>query len=131
MYNLQKNDYHQNPKASNIQTPPAVSQFIFELLRDKIENLGIILDPGCGQRNLLKPWERIYHLFGYDTRTTYGIDIEESSEADLVTDFFTLTKPRFELDCFTNRKGKVKKKLILVLCNPPFNGYKGKTAAEV
>jgi len=32
MYNLQKNNYHQKPKASNIQTPPAVSQFIFELV---------------------------------------------------------------------------------------------------
>jgi hypothetical protein len=35
MYNLTKNNYHLKPKNSNIQTPLEVSQFIFELLRDK------------------------------------------------------------------------------------------------
>jgi hypothetical protein len=35
MYNLKRNNYHQKPKSSNIQTPPALSQFIFELLKDK------------------------------------------------------------------------------------------------
>jgi type I restriction-modification system DNA methylase subunit len=57
MYNLQKNNYHLKPKASNIQTPLAVSQFIFELLKDKVKiGLGgIILDPCSGVGNLLKP----------------------------------------------------------------------------
>ena len=57
MYNLRKNNYHQKPKNSNIQTPPAVSEFIFELLKDKIEKKGVILDPCCGEGNLLKPWK--------------------------------------------------------------------------
>jgi len=55
MYNLAKNNYHLKPKASNIQTPPAVSQFIFELLKDKIATNGLIFDPCCGAGNLLKP----------------------------------------------------------------------------
>ncbi|CAI2192974.1 7723_t:CDS:2, partial [Funneliformis geosporum] len=67
--------------------------------------------------------KKFYHLFGYGVRGTYGIDLEESSEANLVTNFFTLTKPRFELDCFNSCK--VKKQVILILCNPPFNGYVG------
>jgi len=55
MYNLQKNNYHLKPKPSNIQTPLEVSWFIYELLRDKIDKRGVILDPCCGQGNLLKP----------------------------------------------------------------------------
>jgi type I restriction-modification system DNA methylase subunit len=55
MYNLTKNNYHLNPKNSNIQTPHEVSQFIFDLLKNKIENCGIIFDPCCGQGSLLKP----------------------------------------------------------------------------
>ncbi len=67
MYNLAKNNYHLKPKASNIQTPPAVSQFIFELLKDKIATNGLIFDPCCGAGNLLKPWERAdYQSFGKD-----------------------------------------------------------------
>jgi hypothetical protein len=129
MYNLTKNNYHLKPKNSNIQTPQEVSEFIFELLKNKIENCGIIFDPCCGQGSLLKPWKKTYYLLGYDVRDTYGIDLEKSSETDLVTDFLTLTKPEFELNCFNDRK--VKKQIILVLCNPPFNGMKPKLAPEV
>lgn len=126
MYNLQKNNYHQKPKPSNIQTPPAVSQFIFDLLRDKIENLGIILDPCCGKGSLLKPWEDNYRLFSYDT---YGIDIDEAgTESNLITDFLTLTKQEFELNYWDEYRVK---KPALILCNPPFNGMKPKLAPEV
>ena len=55
MYNIIKNNYHLKPKASNIQTPPQVSQFIFELLKDKISDDRGIFDPCCGEANLLKP----------------------------------------------------------------------------
>jgi type I restriction-modification system DNA methylase subunit len=54
MYNLQKNNYHQKPKSSTIYTPPAVSQFIYELLKDKVKR-GTILDPCSGQGSLLRP----------------------------------------------------------------------------
>ncbi|CAI2195653.1 6970_t:CDS:2, partial [Funneliformis geosporum] len=50
-----RNNYHQKPKSSNIQTPLAVSQFIFDLLRDKIPPHGVIIDPCCGKGSLLKP----------------------------------------------------------------------------
>ena len=53
MYNFQRNNYRLKPKPSNIYTPLAVSQFIFELLRDKVK--GTVLDPCCGQGSLLNP----------------------------------------------------------------------------
>jgi type I restriction-modification system DNA methylase subunit len=59
MYNLTKNNYHLNPKNSNIYTPLKVSEFIFELLRDKgkfrKKEQIIIVDPCVGQGNLLAP----------------------------------------------------------------------------
>ena len=56
MYNLNRNNYNLKPKSSTIYTPAAVSQFIFELLRDKVskEKTKLILDPCCGERNLLE-----------------------------------------------------------------------------
>ena len=75
MYNLKHNNYFQKPKASNIQTPKEVSQFIFELLRDKIGKKGIIFDPCCGTGNLLEPWKET----GYPS---YGIDIDPNVPAD-------------------------------------------------
>jgi hypothetical protein len=54
-YRIDRNNYHQKPKASNIQTPPAVSQFIFELLKYEIPPGSFIFDPGCGEGNLLRP----------------------------------------------------------------------------
>jgi len=113
-------------KNSTIYTPQEVSQFINELLKDKIEERGIILDPCCGQGSLLKPWEDNYRLFSYDT---YGVNIDEKgSESNLIADFFTLTKEGFELNYFSELEVK---KPILILCNPPFNGYPGKLACEV
>jgi type I restriction-modification system DNA methylase subunit len=57
MYNLKHNNYNLKPKASNIQTPPSVSQFIFELLKDKfpIKKGYPILDPCCGKGSLVEP----------------------------------------------------------------------------
>lgn len=114
MYNLQKNNYHLKPKASNIQTPLSVSQFIFELLRDKFPKKSLVLDPCSGKGNLLEPWKDN----GYPT---WGIDIDPNSKAKAKMDFFTLKPYESEWNLEVN----------LVLCNPPFNGYKGKAAAEV
>lgn len=113
MYNLQKNNYHQKPKSSTIYTPPTVSQFIFELLKDKVKR-GTIFDPCSGQGSLLAPWKKTGYL-------TWGIDIDPSSNADTKTDFFTCEPYESEWN----------DEISLVLCNPPFNGYKGKAAAEV
>lgn len=111
MYNLQKNNYHQKPKSSTIYTPPSVSQFIFELLKDKVKR-GTIFDPCSGQGSLLAPWKKT----GYQT---WGIDIDPSSNADAKTDFFT---------CYSDLWND---EVSLVLCNPPFNGMAPKLAPEV
>jgi len=55
MYNLRKNNYHQNPKSSTIYTPKEVSEFIFQLLKDKFTQGSLIFDPCCGKGNLLEP----------------------------------------------------------------------------
>lgn len=124
MYNLQKNNYHKKPKPSNIQTPPKVSQFIFELLRGKIPQKGLILDPCCGQGNLLEPWaDDYYHR--EKGGETYGIDIQDGEKVNQVVDFFTLTSYDLERSHFSIKKP------TLILCNPPFNGYGNKLGSEV
>lgn len=125
MYNIKLNNYHLNPKSSNIYTPKEVSEFIFELLKDKRDsiwdwrstyNMGShILDPCCGQGSLLAPWKQE----GYPV---VGIDSDPNSSADWKTDFLSLTQTDFYWKF---------KKPQLILCNPPFNGYKGKCAGEV
>lgn len=122
MYNLQKNNYHLKPKNSSIQTPPAVSQFIFELLKDKIDKKGIIFDPCCGIGNLLEPWKKA----GYPT---YGIDTDPNVPADKHWDFLEDESQIFKLfqiwDYFSQKED------FLILCNPPFNGYGNKLGSEV
>jgi len=60
MYKMNLNNYHPQPKNSTIYTPSEVSEFIYELLKDKIPKSRAsfspaILDPCCGQSSLLKP----------------------------------------------------------------------------
>jgi len=100
-----------------------VSQFIYELLKDKIDKKGIIFDPCCGTRNLLEPWEKV----GYPS---YGIDLDQNVPADKHWDFLKDESQIFKLFqiFFSGKKEDYK---LLVLCNPPFNGYKGQAAAEV
>ena len=127
MYQINRNNYHLKPKNSTIYTPKEVSEFIFELLKDKINKEGIILDPCCGRGSLLKPWEDNGHPFAYKI---YGIDIDEETESNLIADFLTLTKKGFKLNYFAEFK-KPQDKLALILCNPPFNGYYPKLGSEV
>ena len=117
MYNTKLNNYHTKPKNSTIYTPAAVSQFLFELLKAKFPSQKgyPILDPSCGLGSLLEPWLKA----GYPT---YGIDIKKESSDDLVQDFLTWDG----IDVFHYQ---VKPQLIL--CNPPFNGYKNKLGSEV
>jgi len=58
MYNLTRNNYHQKPKNSTIYTPPAVSQFIYELLKGKVDKEAKILDPCSGRGSLIIPWKK-------------------------------------------------------------------------
>ncbi|CAG8841727.1 38203_t:CDS:2, partial [Gigaspora margarita] len=103
--------------ASNIQTPPEVSQFIFNLLKDKgkirKKEQIIIIDPCAGQGSLLAPWEKAEYR-------TWSVDIDENSSANEIGDFFDTDIPE-AITAYYN----------LILCNPPFNGYKGKLAPEI
>lgn len=115
MYNSKTNNYHLNPKNSNIYTPPEVSEFIFELLRNKIKKWSRIFDPCCGKGSLLEPWKE-------DAFVTYGIDIENHSGVDAVQNFLKWDGSGIL---------KFDNKPALILCNPPFNGYGNKLASEV
>ena len=122
MYNLQKNNYHQKPKNSIIYTPPAVSQFIFELLKDKIvQPTGAvspaILDPCCGQGSLLEPWKKTNRY------RTFGNDIDPNCLPGQIS--------RIDFLQMKTSRGLEIARPQLILCHPPFNGYKGKAAAEV
>jgi len=121
MYNLQKNNYHLKPKPSNIQTPLAVSQFIFELLSPhfptKPGKRPWILDPCAGKGSLLEPWVINNYL-------SFGIDLEDGIVTDLKKDFLTLERR----DICIN---KTLIKPALILCNPPFNGYGNKLGSEI
>jgi type I restriction-modification system DNA methylase subunit len=67
MYNLNKNNYHKSPKSSIVYTPPEVSEFIFNLLKDKIDKDQRILDPCAGMGNLLAPWKKAgYNIIGVE-----------------------------------------------------------------
>ncbi|CFW93078.1 Putative N6 adenine-specific DNA methyltransferase, probably truncated [endosymbiont DhMRE of Dentiscutata heterogama] len=121
MYNLRLNNYHLNPKRSNVYTPPKVSEFICGLLKDKIDKKWIIFDPCCGKRNLLEPFEKV----GYPS---YGIDIDQNVPADKHWDFLKDESQIFKLFRICIKKEDHK---LLILCNPPFNGYGQKLGSEV
>lgn len=119
--------YNLKPKASNTQTPPEVSQFIFELLRDKIK-MGFIYDPCAGQGNLLEPWKKA----NYDT---WGNDIDnqlfEQGLTNSSYDFLLVNIDWANSPYFQYNTVRIKDYPKLVLCNPPFNGYKGKLGSEL
>src|SRR6185295_19252033 len=117
MYRTDRNNYHLKPKNSTIYTPKEVSQFIFDLLKDKgkirKKEQIIIIDPCAGQGSLLAPWEKA----GYQT---FSIDNDENSSANVIDDFFDTDIPEVITSYYN-----------LVLCNPPFNGYVKKLSSEV
>lgn len=134
MYNTKLNNYHLNPKSSTIYTPPKLSEFLFNLLQDKIPQDGLVLDPCFGKGSLLKPWLN-------KNRSTFGIDndpecFESEGLGSLEIDFLSLTKP------FNPKQGQDEgdksnlawlnqNKPALILCNPPFNGMKPRLAPEL
>jgi len=122
MYNLSKNNYHLKPKSSTIYTPPAVSQFIFELLKDKIVKPSAagkpaILDPCCGQGSLLAPWDNA------KCYQTFGNDIDPNCLPGQIS--------RMDFLKMKTSRGLGIKRPILILCNPPFNGYGHQLGSEI
>lgn len=104
MYRVDRNNFYKHEKKATIFTPDYVSEFLYDLLHDRIKkDIGVIIDPCVGQGSLLKPWKKN----GYDVM---GIDIENQGFPD--------TKVKNYLEV---RKGEINEKVSLVIMNPPFN----------
>ena len=102
MYNVARNNFYENGKNSTIMTPEPVSQFLFDLVKNKIDRNGVIFDPCVGQGSLLKP-------FVADGFETIGIDIEPQGFPNTIKrNFIAVNKGDYQ-------------RPSLVIVNPPFN----------
>ena len=102
MYNVARNNFYENGKNSTIMTPKPVSEFLFKLVRNKIDRNGIVLDPCVGAGSLLAP-------FVEDGFQTIGIDIEPQGFPNTIhRNFITVEKGDYPTPS-------------LVIVNPPFN----------
>ena len=116
MYNTQLNNCHLKPKNSAIYTPQEVSEFIFNLLKDKFCQNSFIFDPCSGTNSLLIPWKKT----GYEV---WGNDNDPYLLAQRI--------PDSDLDFLTSERQRYRCQPMLILCNPPFNGAKPKLAPEL
>ena len=108
-YTVKKNNYFKNKKNSTIYTPCAVSEYLYKVLHSHIRPK-VILDPSIGRGSLIKPWQ--------DRKCKIiGVDIDKHSKK--YCDRFIHSK-------FEDVKTWSFKTPDLVICNPPFNGAKGK-----
>ena len=101
MYRVDRNNFYKTQKKATIYTPQPVSEFIFDLLSEKIKK-GLIFDPCVGSGSLLKPFKKA----GYKV---LGVDIENQG-----------FKPLKIINFLELKKGDIKKP-VLVIVNPPFN----------
>ena len=108
MYRVDRNNFYKHQKKATIFTPDYVSEFLYSLIYKHINKTGLVLDPCVGQGSLLKPFKRN----GFNV---LGIDIENQGFPK------TIVKNYLEV-----KKGEIKKKVSLVIMNPPFN-IDGKT----
>ena len=108
MYRVDRNNFYKHQKKATIFTPDYVSEFLYSLIYKHINKNGLVLDPCVGQGSLLKPFKRN----GFNV---LGIDIENQGFPK------TMVKNYLEV-----KKGEIKKKVSLVIMNPPFN-IDGKT----
>ena len=108
-YTLRNNNYHKSKKNSAIYTPPAVSEYLYEILHTHVSR-EVILDPAIGEGSLVKPWQKKKCII-------IGVDIDKHSKN--CCDKFIHSK-------FEDVKTWIYRTPDLILCNPPFNGAKGK-----
>ncbi len=102
MYRVDRNNFYDAQKNATVYTPKGVSKFLFQILHDKVDRAGTILDPCVGQGSLLTPFREA----GYQT---VGIDIEDQGfPGTIVRDFLS-----FSIGEVANP--------ALVIANPPFN----------
>ncbi|CAG8563830.1 5517_t:CDS:2, partial [Gigaspora margarita] len=59
MYRIDRNNYHQNSKNSDIQTPLEVSEFIYQILKKRIP-----IETGDEKYSLIFDPDKIIELFG-------------------------------------------------------------------
>ncbi len=109
MYRVDRNNYIENCKNSDIETPTFISRYIFNILRDKFNKKDIILDPCCGVGWLLHVW----HQWGCKA---YGIEVNEA----LVKEGNSYNFNIYHYDYLTEDiRGFIEPELVIM--NPPFN----------
>ena len=108
-YTIKHNNYHVNSKCSTIYTPERVSLYLYNLLKDHLSPK-VILDPAIGKGALTNPWRR-------KAQKIIGVDINRAGRK--YCDEFIQGK-------FEEIKEWHYKTPQLILCNPPFNGAKGR-----
>ena len=102
MYNVERNNFYKNQKNATIYTPPSVSRFLFNILFDKIDASGYVLDPCVGAGSLLVPFMEA----GFEIK---GIDIEHQGFANtIIRNFLDIEPGQFD-------------RPSLIIANPPFN----------
>ncbi len=102
MYNTSRNNFYDDPKNSTVFTPPGVSQFIFDIVADKIDKSRPVFDPCVGEGSLLHPFDEAgFHTIGLDIYD-YGY------KNTILHNFLTFDAKQMALPS-------------LVIANPPFN----------
>jgi hypothetical protein len=102
MYNVSRNNFYDDPKNSTVFTPSGVSQFIFDIIAEKIDKTRPVFDPCVGEGSLLHPFEDA----GFQT---VGLDIVDHGYKNTI------------LDNFITFDAKQVSNPSLVIVNPPFN----------
>ena len=102
MYRVDRNNFYRQPKKSTINTPAGVSQFIYDIVSNKIDKKKLVLDPCVGSGSLLKPFQQN----GFQV---IGIDIEDQGFPETIKrNYLSIQKGEIETPG-------------LVIMNPPFN----------
>ncbi len=102
MYRIDRNNFFAEQKDATVYTPEPVSRFLFEIVHEKIDPDGLVLDPCVGTGSLLGP----FNDAGF---RTLGIDIEDQGyPSTMVKDFLSLKAGQIETPA-------------LAIVNPPFN----------
>jgi hypothetical protein len=143
--NIKKNNYIDNPKDSTIYTPPEISKFLFDILKDiKPER---VVDVCCGDGSLSNPFIK-------NNIKCIGLDNKDNSK-EYKGEFFKMDFLPFDEKCFIKELIKNSKKKLseidiqskvsiqkdihnehvkylqsyqpdLIISNPPFNGCPSK-----
>lgn len=119
---VNKNNYFENRKKSTVETPLALANFIYQIIKDGGKIYSDVWDIGCYKGNLSYPWKVAGH-------TCRGVDIKDHgyhSEIQ-IGDFLNINPKEFTDAC----GHYAFKPDAIFLCNPPFNHeFEGKRAGR-